>query len=122
MYDRKSTKKPIGHIRKHLTLTFNANSEVKDEAYIQVLKQITDNPDNVKNKRGWNFFAILACAYSPSSVLFYSILNTLLFEIKNNKDIDIVHRANFIFVRLVKSFEKQRKYIPSENEIMHIEV
>jgi len=122
MLDRKSTKKPIGHIKKHLSLTINSTSEVKDEAYVQVLKQIIENPDEVKTKRGWDFFAILASSYAPSNILFYSILNMLLFEIKHNLDHNIVQRANYIFVRLVKSFENPRKYIPSEKEINHIEV
>lgn len=122
MLDRKSTKKPIGHVKKHLKLTMYAGTDVKDEAYCQVLKQINGHPDKEKTKRGWNFLAIMACTYAPSNVLYYSLLNYLFFQIKNSKDADIVLRSNYIFIRLVKSFEKQRKYMPSEEEIIHIEV
>jgi len=121
MLDRKTSKKPIDHIRKHLTITMNAPISIKDEAYIQVLKQIKENPDEEKTKRGWNFLAILSACYSPSLSLYYSILNYLLYEIKHNEDRNIIRRANYIFIRLVKVFGKKRKNIPSNNEITHIE-
>ncbi len=121
MFDRKTSKKPIDHVRKHLAITMNAPMAIKDEAYVQVLKQINDNPDPEKTKRGWNFFAILSACFAPSPTLFYSILNYLLNEIKNSKDQNIVRRANYIFVRLCKVFDRKRKHIPSNNEITHIE-
>lgn len=122
MGDRKSSKKDIGHLNKHLKSTLHGPIEIKDEAYCQVLKQITDHPDNQKCLKGWKFFAIIASCYAPSPDLFYSILNFLIFEIRNNQDKDKVHHANYIFVRLLKSFENKRKQLPSEKEIQHIEV
>ena len=122
MFDRKTSKKPIEHVKKHLAITMNASTALKDEAYLQVLKQIKDHPDPEKAKRGWNFFSILACSFAPSKGLFYAILNYLLYEIKHNEDTNIIKRSNYIFVRLVKIFENKRKQVPSENEIMHIEV
>lgn len=121
MCDRKSSKKPIEHAKKHLKLTINASEEVKEEAYIQVLKQIKDHKNYEKSIRGWNFLAILASCYVPSSKLFYAILNFLLFEIKNNSDQNIVKHANYIFIRLYRTSENKRKNVPSENEITHIE-
>jgi len=41
MTDRKSSKVPLEHVKKHLNLTINSPIELKNEAYIQVLKQIT---------------------------------------------------------------------------------
>jgi len=122
MFDRKSTKKPIEHVKKHLKLTLHGTLELKDEAYIQVLKQIKDNPDIENTKRGWSFLSILACSFTPSPALFYSILNYLLYEIKNNDETYIVRRANYIFVRLVRTYEHKRHYIISDNEMVHIEV
>jgi len=121
MFDRKTSKKPIDHVRKHLTITMNANFAIKDEAYLQVLKQIKENPDEENTKRGWNFLAILSACFAPSPSLYYSILNYLLFEIKHNTDKVIVQRSNYIFIRLVNSFGRKRKHIPSNNEITHIE-
>lgn len=121
MYDRKSSKKPLAHAKKHLKMTLNASEEIKDEAYVQVLKQIKDHKNYENSLRGWNFFAIMASCYIPSSRLFYSILNMLLFEIKNNSDPNVVSHANYVFVRLYKTFECKRRNLPSENEIIHIE-
>lgn len=121
MTDRKSSKEPIHHARKHLQLSLNEKAPVKDEAYVQVLKQIKDHKDKAKAMRGWNFFAILASCYAPSTKLFYSILNYLLIEIRNNPDKEIVQRANYIFVRIFRSFERERNFVPAEKEITHIE-
>jgi len=122
MLDRKSTKKPLDHLRKHLTLTFNSESDLKDEAYMQVLKQLKDHPEPDNEKRGWNFFSVLASCYAPSEGLYYSILNFLLFEIKHNQDPIIVKRCNYIFLRLVKTYETPERYYRSDNELYHIEV
>lgn len=121
MGDRKSSKLPIKHIKKHLNLTLNSAEDLKDEAYIQVLKQITENKVYDIAMRGWNFFAILASCYAPSSDLYYSILDFLINEIKHNTDPNINKKSNYILIRLVNSYELQRKQIPSDDEIIHIE-
>lgn len=121
MGDRKSTKKPTGHLKKHLKLTLNAPEDLKDEAYVQVLKQIKDHKDYDKAMRGWNFLALLASSYAPSEELYYSILNYLIYEAKNSHDENIVKRSNYIFVRMTRSFEQKRKQIPSDEEITHVE-
>jgi hypothetical protein len=45
MGDRKSVKQPIENVKKHLRQTFNAPEDLKDESYVQVLKQITHHTD-----------------------------------------------------------------------------
>jgi hypothetical protein len=45
----------------------------------------------------------------------------LISEIRTNVDQNIVKRSNYIAVRLFKSYEYQRKQLPSDNEILHIE-
>jgi hypothetical protein len=121
MCDRTSTKKPVDHAKKIVALTLNSKEEMRDEAYVQVLKQMKNHKDPNKTLKGWNFLAILASSYAPSERLYYSILNFLFFEIKNNNDPNIVNRANYIFARLFKTFTSKRKNIPSDNEISHIE-
>ena len=122
MGDRKSSKKELAHLNKHLKISLFGPKEIKDEAYCQILKQITEHPNSERCLKGWKFFAILSCCFAPSPDLFYSILNFLLFEIRNSQDIDKVHHANYIFIRIIKSFESKRKHLPSEKEIKHIEV
>ncbi len=70
--------------------------------------------------RGWNFMAILASCYAPSTELYYALLNWLSSETKNPEK-EIRQHANYVFKRLYKSFEQKRKQIPSDNEVIHIE-
>ena len=122
MGDRKSSKKnPYHHLKKYLKLTMNATEDIKDEAYVQVLKQIAHNPNYDKCLRGWNFMAILASTYTPSTQLYYSLLNYLIYEVNNNLDKNIVKRANYVIARLLRTFEGRRKQVPSEVELKHIE-
>lgn len=121
MGDRRSSKKPIQHLIKHLKLTQNAPEDIKDEAYVQVLKQTHENKNYDNCMKGWNFLAVLASCYAPSLDLYYSILNYLIYEIRNNLDQNIVKRCNYILHRLTRTFEQKRKQIPSVQEIQHIE-
>lgn len=122
MFDRKSSKRPVEHVKKYLKLVMNSVKELKDESYIQVLKQIKEHKDYAKAIRGWNFFAIIASCYVPSKDLFYSILRFLLDEIRNNSDKCIVQHANYVFARLYKTSEIKRVNVPNENEILYTEV
>ena len=45
MGDRRSSKSPQLHVIKHIRLAMGSPEEVKDEAYLQVIKQITRNPN-----------------------------------------------------------------------------
>lgn len=64
---------------------------------------------------------MLSSSFSPGVELYYTLLNLLIFEIKNNNDEEIVQRANYVCARLLRIFETRRKYIPSDEEIRHIE-
>ena len=79
MFDRKSSKKPIKHAKKFIKLTINT-PELRDEAYIQIIKQIKLHKKKENCLRGWNLFAIVASCYEPSEKLFYSILNLFKFN------------------------------------------
>lgn len=122
MTDRKSSKKPIEHAKKFLKNTMEEREEIRDESYVQMLKQIKENKDKQRELKGWDFFAILASCFPPTTKLYYSILNFLLIEIRNNPDKNIVQRANYIFVRLFRCFERRRKFLPTDLEITHIEL
>ena len=100
----------------------NSSEELTDETYVQVLRQLTDNENYDNYMRVWMFLSIISCCYIPSPELYFSILNFLLIQIKTNSDNNVIQRANYIIIRLIKSFENRRKFIPSEDEIMHIEV
>lgn len=122
MTDRKSSKKPIMHAKKYLKLCMNAEDEVKNEAYLQVKKQISNNPKYDSVLRGWKFLAILASSFTPPNPTIYNvIMNFLFFEMQNNNDSAIVRHAKYIFVRMVKTKERPRRNIPSLEELSFVE-
>ena len=120
MGDRSSSKNPQLHVIKHTRLAMRSPEEVKDEAYLQVIKQITRNPNPVRCMRGWNLFAIMASCYPPSMELYHALIHYLLDIIKSG-DEDLAKRANYIAIRLSKTFESRRKMAPSDLEIKHVE-
>ena len=120
MGDRRSSKRPQLHIIKHTKLVMGAPEEIKDEAYLQVIKQITRNPKPASAQKGWNLFAIMASCYPPSLELYYALIHYLLDIIKTGEE-DLQKRANYIAIRLSKTFESRRKLSPSTLEIKHVE-
>ena len=120
MGDRSSSKNPQLHVIKHTRLAMKSPEEVKDEAYLQVIKQITRNPNPNRTMRGWNFFAIMASCYPPSMDLYHALIHYLLDIIKTG-DENLSKRANYIAIRLSKTFESRRKVAPSDEEIKHVE-
>ena len=120
MGDRSSSKNPQLHIVKHTRLAMGSPEEVKDEAYLQVIKQITRNPNPNRCMRGWNMLAVMASCYPPSMELFHALIHYLLDIIKTG-DEDLAKRANYIAIRLSKTFESRRKMPPSDLEIKHVE-
>lgn len=134
MMDRDSSKKPIEHAKKMLRLTMEAPEELRDESYVQIIKQITNHKDHAKALRGWNLFALMASTYVPSEKLYYSLLNYLFDIIKNSnlsesyeiESIDsktlIKYHANYVIIRLYKTYENKRYNLPNDDEIVHVEV
>jgi hypothetical protein len=120
MGDRSSSKNPQLHVIKHTRLAMGSPEEVKDEAYLQVIKQITRNPNPSRCIRGWNMFAIMASCYPPSMELYHALIHYLLDIIKTG-DEELAKRANYIAIRLSKTFESRRKISPSDLEIRHVE-
>ena len=120
MGDRRSSKSPQLHVIKHTKLAMGAPEEIKDEAYLQVIKQITRNPKPASAKKGWNLFAIMASCYPPSLELYHALIRYLIDIIKTS-DEDLQKRANYIAIRLYKTFESRRKLSPSTLEIKHVE-
>ena len=120
MGDRSSSKAPPLHAIKHTRLALRSPEEVKDEAYLQVIKQITRNPNPNRCVRGWNMLALMASCYPPSMELYHALIHYFLDIIKTG-DEDLAKRANYIAIRLSKTFESRRKIAPSDIEIKHVE-
>ena len=120
MGDRRSSKGANLHILKHTKIAMSSPEELKDEAYLQVIKQITNNPNDESKEKGWIFFAIMASIYPPSMELYYGLINYLLKIIDTESDDNLKKKANYIAIRLMKTFESKRRYSPSLDEMNYI--
>ena len=122
MGDRKSSKMPLLHARKMVKLVLIGSNILRDEAYLQVYKQLHENPTFASIMRGWKMMAILSSCFVPKNNDIYNvILNYLFFELQNKKDPQITNHVNYIFVRMIKMKPKERHHVPSEEELGCIE-
>ena len=120
MGDRTSSKKKELHIKKHTAIAMSSPEDLKDEAYLQVIKQITNNPNDESKEKGWNFFAVMASVYPPSMELYYCLIKYLLSIIDGN-DENLQKKASYIAIRLMKTFDSKRRYPPSSLEMKYID-
>ena len=82
MGDRPSSKPPIDHVVKVLSLLSRASDDLKTEIFCQICKQTTNNPSLESETRGWNLLMILTSANSVSESvrclnIYYHIYNFL---------------------------------------------
>ena len=122
MGDRKSSKMPLLHARKYVKLVLIGNAILRDEAYIQVYKQLHNNPNHESNMRGWKMLAIISSVFVPKNKDIYNlILNYLFFEMQNKKDPQLLNHIRYIFVRMIRMKGKERHHVPCEEELGCIE-
>ena len=122
MGDRKSSKMPLLHARKYVKLVLIGNNILRDEAYIQVYKQLHNNPNHESNMRGWKMMAIISSVFVPKNKDIYNlILNFLFFEMQNKKDPQLLNHIRYIFVRMIRMKSKERHHVPCEEELGCIE-
>ena len=123
MKDRESKKKPISHISKIIRMVKHSSPIVKDEAYLQVYKQLHNNNKRESYMRGWKFLAMLSSCFVPNNKdIYYLILNFLFFELKNAKDEPVQKHINYIFMHMVKTHKNERKNMPCTEELEYIEL
>ena len=122
MGDRKSSKMPLLHAKKFVKIVLIGNDILRDEAYLQVYKQLHGNQKFESIMRGWKMFAIISSCFVPKKPEIYNlILNYLFFELQNTKDNQIINHIKYIFVRMIKTKEKERHHVPSDEELACIE-
>ena len=122
MGDRKSSKMPILHAKKFVKIVLIGSDILRDEAYLQVYKQLHNNQKFESIMRGWKMFAIISSCFVPKKPEIYNlILNYLFFEMQNTKDNQIINHIKYIFVRMIKTKEKERHHVPSDEELACIE-
>ena len=122
MLDRKSSKKGIQHVIKFIKLVKMGNKMLRDEAYLQIYKQLHKNKKKESIMLGWKIFAVIASSFIPSNKdILNIILNFLFFEIQETDDEQIRMHINYIFVRMFKAKKRERKMVPCTEEIEYIE-
>ena len=122
MLDRKSSKKGILHVTKFIKLVKMGNKMLRDEAYLQIYKQLHKNKKKESIMLGWKIFAVIASSFIPSNKdILNIILNFLFFEIQETDDEQIRMHINYIFVRMFKAKKRERKMVPCTEEIEYIE-
>ena len=122
MLDRKSSKKGIQHVTKFIKLVKMGNKMLRDEAYLQIYKQLHKNKKKESIMLGWKIFAVIASSFIPSNKdILNIILNFLFFEIQETDDEQIRMHINYIFVRMFKAKKRERKMVPCTEEIEYIE-
>ena len=122
MGDRKSSKTPVLHAKKYIKLVLIGSQILRDEAYLQIYKQLHGNPKYNSLMRGWKLMAIMASCFVPKNNDIYNIiLNYLFFEMQNEKEQQIINHIKYIFVRMIRIKGKERHHVPSEEEIGCVE-
>ncbi len=123
MTDRVSSKKPLSHASKFIKVVKVSSPIIRDEAYLQVYKQLHNNKKRESYMRGWKMMAILSSCFVPNNKDIYNlILNYLFFELQNVKDESIKKHINYIFVHMVKTEKKERNNMPCSEELEYIEM
>lgn len=119
---RKSSKEPIKHAKKLLRIVRQANPILKDEAYLQVYKQIHNNHEYQSFMAAYKMLGILASCFVPNNRdVFLFILKYLYDEMTENKNILVLNHIKYIFNRMMKTNEHERKNAPCTEEIEFIE-
>ena len=122
MGDRKSSKAPVLHAKKYVKLVLIGNQILRDEAYLQIYKQLHDNPKYSSLMRGWKLMAIMSSCFVPKNKDIYNIiLNYLFYAMQEEKEATIINHIRYIFVRMIRIKGKERHHVPSEEELNSIE-
>ena len=122
MGDRKSSKIPLMHARKYVKLVLIGNDILRDEAYLQIYKQLHDNKKIASIMRGWKILAIISSCFVPKNKDIYNlILHFLFYEVQNEKNQQIINHIKYIFVRMIRMKGRERHHVPCEEELGCIE-
>ena len=119
---RKSSKEPILHAKKYLRLVRQASPILKDEAYLQVYKQIHNNHEYQSFMSAYKMLAIISSCFVPDNKnIFLFILKFLYNEMQDNKNVLVLNHIKYIFARMLRTKEHERKNVPCKEELEYIE-
>jgi hypothetical protein len=117
MGDRKSSKPPVDHAKKLLRELMQQPSTLRDEVYMQLCKQTTQNPKIASTIKGWELMVFCMATFPPSKHL-KSFLLDFLEKHENDPQCKIKELAKACQKQLPKIvLMGQRKQIPSKLEL-----
>ena len=73
MGDRKSSKPCKEHCKKIIRQCLAAPTGIRDECYVQLIKQTTRNPNKPSERRGWELLTQCLCFFPPSKQIVDSV-------------------------------------------------
>ena len=118
-----SKKNPILHAKKILKLVKLSSPILKDEAYLQVYKQLNGNHDPQKFIDALKMLGILASCFAPDNKNIYLLVLQFLYnELKDNQNDMVLRHLKYIFIRMIKTSERDRKNVPCQDELEYIQL
>ena len=120
---RKSSKEPIMHAKKMMKVARQGSPILKDEAYLQVYKQLHNNHEYQSFMSAYKMLGILSSCFVPNNKdIFLFILKYLYDEMCENKNVIVLSHIKYICNRILKTKEHERKNAPCKEEIEYIEL
>ena len=113
---------PHYKIRRLLEILLNNSAEVKDECFLQLIKQIRVNPHMGKDFNEWKLLSILVSFVSPSECFIYHFLNFVFNVYITTQEEDQRQWAKYVIRRCLQTNEKsERLVLPCIEELRAIE-
>lgn len=113
---------PTENIRKLIELLLNNPSEIKDECFLQLIKQTTDNPHATRTLNEWKLLAIISSFVSPSEDFIYAFINKMESVYDQTISDDVKQWTKFIVKRVLQTNEtSERLVLPCVEELNSIE-
>ena len=118
MGDRKSSKPALEHAKKLVRNIMVLPIGIRDELYMQICKQTTQNPRIASAIKGWELMVFCVATFPPSKQLKTYLLDFIKKAIEEKIDPKITALAGLALINLPKIILMgQRKQVPSKQEL-----
>jgi len=118
MGDRKSSKGPIDHAKKMLRNLMVSPVGLRDEVYMQICKQTTNNPKPASSVKGWELMTFCLATFPPSKNLKRFLLDYIKKAVSSGGDEQVKRLAKVCGDRVgTIVLMGQRKQVPSTLEL-----
>lgn len=119
----KYNKKDSHFLTKILQMNYKGSGELRDETYIQIMKQLHHTPSEEKRLRYFELMTVIAATFAPSTnALCYAVMNQLIkWGDNKNESREVRRNCRYIFIKVKQSFVNgMRCELPPLSEMMAI--